>query len=85
MFDATRIAGYVIISTVLMVNAISMFKIKSPVLGTMHLSFSLFFGWLIVEAALSSSGVDTRNLRVVATPAVIVVAATSVMALRRVL
>ncbi len=74
VFDATRMACYVIISTTLVIRALKMRRVGMLTASIMYLSFSAFFVWLIFEATLTSMGVNTRGLRAIATPITIVMA-----------
>ena len=71
-FDAIRIACYGIIVVGLVKLALLARRGGYRHLAGMCISLAIFHAWLLFEAALTSSGYNTRALRALATPIVVV-------------
>lgn len=71
-FDVIRITCYAVIVVGLVKMALTTRRAGYRYVAGMFISMAVFHAWLLFEAALTSSGYNTRALRALATPIVVV-------------
>jgi len=74
-WEITRLVCYTVAAPLLLYIALRMARSRQLAYATFFVSISLLFMWYMVEVTLLSSGINTREYRIIATP--LVVAATT--------
>lgn len=77
-WEITRMSCYVIAAPTLLYLALFMARQRLYAQMCLYLSLSLLFVWYAVEITLASTGVNTREYRIIGTP-MIVMATVSVL------
>lgn len=72
-WELTRLACYTVAAPVLLYLALSMARNRRYAQACFYLAVSLLFAWFLFEVTLIGAGVNTRELRFIATPLVIVI------------
>lgn len=74
-----RIVCYMIGAPAFLILALDGFNHHRPLHGIKDLGFSMLFLWYMIEITLISTGVNTREYRIIGTPMIIAVTATGAL------
>lgn len=70
-WEITRLVCYTIAAPLLLYMALRMARSRQLAYALFFFSISMLFTWYMVEVTLLSSGLDTRQYRIIATPLVV--------------
>lgn len=71
-YEMTRMFCYAISAPTLLYLALALIRSHRYAQATFYLAISFLFAWFVFEAWLTSTGVNTREMRLLATPLVVV-------------
>lgn len=83
--EITRMLCYMIGAPAFLILALDGFRQNHPLHGIKDLGFSMLFLWYMVEITMISTGMNTREYRIIGTPMIVAVTMAAVVLAGRII